>query len=110
ILLEVDQGFLAITGPDAVVDDVVATLAADKEALQAVVDVFGPVTVVAADTSAVWPPKGGVVPAWRRVVSTRPLVVLPTEARPAIDPFAAEAPAVPCPICAVSGPVLADLV
>src|SRR5262249_61803307 len=75
-----------------------ATLAADKVGLQMVVDVFGPVTVVSAGTPPVWPPKGGFVPAWRRVSPTRPLIVLPSERVSGwVDPFTVEPPTALCP-------------
>jgi hypothetical protein len=103
VVLDVVDGHLGVDGPDDVVDTVAAALAADKVALQRVVDVFGPVTVVSAGTLRVWPPKGGVVPAWRRVSRTRPLIVLPSErVSGRVDPFAVEPPTAPCPMCAMT--------
>src|SRR5262249_60739124 len=95
-----------VPGPDELLPaGVSATLAADKVALQMVVDVFGPLTVVSAGTPPVWPPKGGFVPAWRRVSPTRPLIVLPSERGSGwVDPFTVQPPTAPCPTCAPSRP------
>ncbi len=62
ILIDIDGDKLLVDGPDDVVDDMAATLAADKAALQTVVEIFGPVTVISAGTPTPWPPKGGFVP------------------------------------------------
>jgi hypothetical protein len=103
VVLDVDDGQLCVDGPDDVVDDVATALTADKEALALIVDAFGPVEVVSAGTPPVWPPRGGFVPAWRRVSATRPLIVLPSErVSGLVDPFAVEPPTAPCPTCAVT--------
>jgi hypothetical protein len=102
--LKADGAQLRVTGPDELLtDDVVAALIADKVALQMVVDIFGPVTVVSAGTLPVWPPRGGFVPAWRRVSPTRPLIVVPSErVSGRVDPFTVEPPTAPCPTCAAT--------
>jgi len=103
VVLDVDDGQLCVDGPDDVVDEVATALAADKEALALVVDAFGPVEVVSAGTPPVWPPRGGFVPAWRRVSPTRPLIVLPSErVSGQVDPFTVEPPTAPCPTCAAT--------
>jgi hypothetical protein len=103
VVLDVVDGHLGVEGPDDVVDTVATALAADKVALQMVVDVFGPVTVVSAGAPPVWPPKGGFVPAWRRVSPTRPLIVLPSERVSGwVDPFTDGSPTAPCPRCAAT--------
>jgi hypothetical protein len=92
-----------VDGPeDILTDDVVAALGVDKAILQMICEVFGPVTVGAVATPAVWPPRGGFVPAWRRVRPGQPLIVLPSEHVPnAINPFAPEPPSISCPTCTV---------
>jgi hypothetical protein len=103
VILDVVDGRLGVDGPDDVVDAVATVLAADKMALQMLVDFFCPVTVISAGTAPVWPPKGGFVPAWRRVSSTRPLIILPSErVSGGVEPFTVEPPTVPCPTCAVT--------
>jgi hypothetical protein len=103
VVLDADGGQLCVDGPDDVVDEVATALAADKEALALVIDAFGPVEVVSAGTATVWPPRGGFVPAWRRVSPARPLIVLPSEQGlgRGVDPFTAEPPTAPCP-CTVT--------
>jgi hypothetical protein len=101
LVLDLDDGRLRVTGPDAVVDAVATVLAANKAALRAIVDVFGPVAIVAASAPATWPPKGGFVPAWRRLRSGHPLLILPTE-RLSVMPYAPEPPTVPCPTCTLA--------
>jgi hypothetical protein len=103
IRLEVDGDSLLATGPEELLsDDVVAALGADKQALLAIAEVFPGVAVVSAGTNPTWPPKGGIVPAWRRVSSRKPLIVFPSEQTPStIAPFAVEPPSTPCPTCTV---------
>jgi len=105
IHLEADGAQLRVTGPDDLLtDDVVAALITDKVVLQMLVDVLGPVTVISAGTPPVWPPRGGFVPAWRRVSPTRPLIVLPSEQvlGRRVDPFTAEPPTAPCQTCTLT--------
>src|SRR5262249_25510788 len=105
IHLEADGAQLRVTGPDDLLtDDVVAALITDKVVLQMLVDVLRPVTVISARTPPVWPPRGGFVPAWRRVSPTRPLIVLPSEQvlGRRVDPFTAEPPTAPCQTCTLT--------
>jgi hypothetical protein len=104
VVLELDGAQVVVDGPDDVVDGVASALAADREALRLVVDVFGPgVGVVAVDVPATWPPKGGFVPAWRRLSARKPLIVLPSETVSGrVDPYATEAPTLPCSSCGVT--------
>jgi hypothetical protein len=105
VVLDADADGLIVTGPDDVVDAVAAALAADKAALELVVEIFGPVTVVAAGVAQPWPPKGGFVPAWRRLLPRKPLIVLPSEhVVGRVAPYATEPPTTPCPVCAEREP------
>jgi hypothetical protein len=91
---------LIVDGPVDVLEGAATALAADKQALELVVEVFGPVEVLSANTRAVWSPPGGFDPSQRRLTRGLPLVVLPSE-HGAIDPYADEPPTLPCPVCTV---------
>jgi hypothetical protein len=104
VVLELEDGRVVVDGPDDAVDGVASALAADRDALQLVVDVFGSgVGIVAVDVPATWPPRGGFVPAWRRLSARKPLIILPSETVSGrVDPYATEAPTLPCPSCGLT--------
>jgi hypothetical protein len=106
VLQLVDGVLQVVEVPGGVVldDEQVAALREDKEALTAVAELFGPVQVEQVAGAHVWPPKGGFVPAWRRVRGGKPLIVLRSEQ----VPVPTYPPAAPIPddwrlVCAVCG-------
>jgi hypothetical protein len=104
IVLEVVDGDLDVVGPDtALTPEAVAALCEIKDALRLVAEVFPGVSIVTVDVPKRWPPPGGFVPAWRRLSSTRPLILLPSEHVSGwVDPFTIEPPTAPCPTCAMT--------
>jgi hypothetical protein len=95
----VDGVLRLVEVPDGVVldDEEIAALRQDKPALMAVVEMFGPVHVEQVAGPRVWPPKGGVVPAWRRVRGKH-LDVIPSHDT-TLDVYAEQQPDT-CPVCA----------
>jgi hypothetical protein len=80
IALDVVDGELDVAGPEtALTPEVVESLRDVKDALRIVAEVFPGTTVVDVTGPMRWPPKGGFVPAWRRLRGAMPLVVLPSE-------------------------------
>src|SRR5262249_714375 len=105
IHLEADGAQLRVTGPDDLLtDDVVAALITDKVVLQMLVDVLGPVTVISARTPPVWPPRGGVRPAWGRGAPPRPPMRLPRQQVVGwrVERFSGEAATAACQTCTLT--------
>jgi hypothetical protein len=83
IRLDVVDGALDLTGSETVLTPAaVESMRGVKDALLVVAEVFPGATVVDVTGPSRWPPRGGFVPAWRRLGRT-PLVVLPSESVPA---------------------------
>jgi hypothetical protein len=98
--LDLGAGHLTVEDDEDLSDDELAVLREQQDALRAVVEIFGAVEVVGIEPAPQWPPAGGFVPAWRRIAKGR-FDVIPSETTHT-DPYADQAPTVPCPLCATS--------